>query len=382
MQIEDRERTRGSSQPIIESSGASRSQSQALMQGSGSRSSSQALDRGNYGRDGYLRQSPDPSPERGSTARPSRCGGSSRGGSRYEDENQSSLRPRTSGPRQSESRMTYGGRSMANTARLGGIEEEDKYYDRSAMVRSGGRSQALTPYGGASMAVRRGKADHGDDDTDSEQEVIAKKRFSNLSGQHFTSKFPALGDLLEEVLQIKPAKLDEFCDDHYIRLDLTKNCVDVSKLLKHVGPNSREKCEKAIKKYNTHQENERHLYGGKLARSIFDPIDDDRETGRGGASAGEGKSTRDGDREFQGNSRRNYGAVVHHTTIVEAPVPVVRMHRNPWRGLDSIDPQMCKERNLKCPHCDSYCGRCDLTYRNSSVCYWARISGLTFPGSW
>ena len=265
--------------------------------------------------------------------------------------------------------MTYGGRGMANTRRLGGVEEDDEYDDRGAMVRSGLRSQALSPYGGASMAVPMGKANHKDDDTDSEQEVMVKKRFSSLSGKHFTSKFPAMGDLLEEVLQIKPAKLDEYCDDHYIRLDLTKNCVDISKLLKHVGSNSREKCEKAIKKYNTHQENERHLYGGKLARSIFEPIDNDRETCRGGESAGKGKSTRDGNREFEGHSGRNYGVVVHHTTIVEASVSGVRVPRNPWHLPDSKHPQTLKERNLDCVDCFSfgcYCGRCDLTFFNSS----------------
>lgn len=292
-QIEDRSRTSGSSRALERASGGSRSDSQSLARISGDRSSSHALDQGNFGRDEYESQS--------GTSRLSRTGASSRDDGRNRDELRSSRPFHSSSAGYGHSRIaTRDGPSRASSTRLGEIEEEDERGFSTTMGRSVGPSQALTrrghdgqmtSYGGATMRSSRRKTDFRDDETDSEQEVVTKNRFSKMSGQLLLTKFPELGELLENVLQIKPAKLDEYCEAHYIRLDLTKNRADISKLLKNSTPNDREKCEKAIKKYDTHQENERHLNGGMPARSIFEPTTNHKSTHNGGTVRNSGTTS-------------------------------------------------------------------------------------------
>ena len=386
LQIEDRDHTRGSSQALAKTSGGNRSISQTLAKTSRGLSSSRALEGGNYGRDEYKRQSPDPSPDRGGASRPSKSGTSGRLDGRYKDEPKSSMASRSSSTRYGNTQMAHGGHGMANSKRLGGIDEEDEYDSRTAMVRSGGRSQAITTSGGPSMGPSRRKDDRGDDDTDSDQEVIAKKRFSKLNGQHLKTNFPALGNLLEETLQIKPEKLDQYCEDHFIRLDVTKNRVDISKLLKNVSCSDRKKCENAIKKYNTHQENERHLNGGKPAQSIFEPVNEDGGPARDGRSAGNGTSAGDGRLANEaGPGHRplvthTHTQVVHHTPVIhrtpvyyEDPIivrrPQYRLRDNPYENIDSIKPSYYTERNKYCQNCYAegcYCGVCDLTDWNTT----------------
>ena len=95
------------------------------------------------------------------------------------------------------------------------------------------------------------------------------------------------------MLQIKPAKLEEYCESHFIRLDLSKNRADISKLLKNSTPNDREKIEKAIKRHNTQMENEHHLHGGKRPRSILEPLEDNHKVARGGGTTRSAGSSRD-----------------------------------------------------------------------------------------
>ena len=304
-QIDDVHHTHGNSQAIVKHNGdpsssqaagktsRGRSSSQTIAKSSGGHSSSKALDSGNYGRNQeYVRQSPDPSPNRGGVSRAHRSGATTRYNTTAFKASMKSVQPsRSSATYLGNTEMTKGGR-MNNSSRLGGIEEEDEYgYGGMTMQPTRGRSHAMTTYGGASTGVSRRNHGQLDDDSDSDQEVIAKKRFSQLSGELLFKKFPDLGQLLEDVLQIKPAKLEEYCESHFIRLDLSKNRADISKLLKNCTPNDREKVQKAIKRHTTHMDNEHQLHGGKPPRSILEPLEDNHRTARGvGTIRGAGSS--------------------------------------------------------------------------------------------
>ena len=311
-QIENRDR--GNSRPLENGPEGGRSGSKALTKANDPHPGSRASAKGNYGRDEYVRQGPDDVVDTSRNSRsvsghrddafnmiglnsalPSRQGDSrmpSRSGdSRMPSRSGDSRVPTRSGP----------------TRRLGGIAEDeevdyggtggDQRGQTQAMTRRD-RDATMTRYGGGtSYGGNRGMSSvvdiYNKHDSDSDQEVITKKRYSPMSGQLFKNRFPDLRVSLENELKIKPEKLDDYCEAGYIRLDQTKNRADIDKLLKNATPNDRERCMKGIKRYDNDQENERHLKGGKRARSILEPVGDDHESSRGGRSGHDSGSTRD-----------------------------------------------------------------------------------------
>ena len=389
-QVQDQHLTHGNSQAMVKHNGDSssskaggkisggRSSSQTVAKTSRGHSSSKALDKGNYGRgEEYVRESPDPSPDRGGASRASRSGATIRHDTSALKSSMKSSQPsRSQATYTGNTQMTKGGR-MNNRSHLRGIEEENEYgYSGMTMQPTRGRSQAMTTCGGTSNAISRRQPNKIDDESDSDQEVIAKKRFSWLSGELLHQKFPDLGQLLEDVLQIKPAKLEEYCESHFIRLDLTKNRADISKLLKNCTPNDREKVQKAIKRHNTQMDNEHQLHGGKPPPSIFEPLENDHRGARGGGitrdagpsrnvvssrelvSTRNAESSRDlvsvreststGDKDSAHNSTPNHSETttrnvtinapaVRETVIVERPVVIGHVYRPHCRYVHPYD---------------------------------------------
>ena len=378
------DRERGSSRALEESTRGSQSRSQALVKTGDAHQSSRTSAHGDFGRGDVAKVSPSsrsgtsnrddaydmsalkstlPS-QYGDSGMPFRSGesqmASRQGGSQMPSRHGDSRIPSRSGESQMTSRQdrsqmpsrfgdsgmsshfgesrtpTRGRRVMADRSRLGGIdekEEEDYSTDR------GGRSQAMTRRdqeapmtkygGGTTRGGAKGASSamdaYKDHDSDSDQEIVTKKRFSKLSGKIFRAKFPDLAVLIEDELKIKPEKIDDYCESGYIRLDTTKNRAQIDKLLKNSAPKDSDRCMKAIKQYDIDQESERHMNGGKKARSILDPIEDSRDSGHSGRAKADSLTVRDSASTRDGTvTRREQDSVEkkseRDTEMIESPI--------------------------------------------------------------